>query len=493
LVPFLAAAIGCGGSGNGVAGPDGGAGSGGRGGAGGGEANGAGGDGGTSGAGGGGTNGGAAGFDGGAGGAGGGGGSDAQCSAVWGGDLLLGTAADDQILGMTADDDGNIFVSGYEQGIVGVSANNIDPDGDARAIVAKLAPTGAVLWKAVLDTPATDTAEDVAVDRASGNLVVAGRTSGAFPTFVNQGQFDIFLALLDPAGNPLTVFQTGNERPQHPARLSLGSGGAVTMAGWDDTYIPSNYVAANEDGLLADFTIGPAPHHAVTLTSLQYTITPPSANAPFSYATGVAAARDGSGDRFVTFSVPSNTHGSHGNFVSRLRPDQSSVWTDLVSDLPVDAVTAVALSPAGDLFVIGGTFLTLGAQAFGQEDAFLVELDKDTGALVWAAQAGGPDSDYPTALAFDAAGNIYVAGTTLGSVVAGVTNQGQADVFVMKFSPAGALLSAWQTGTSADDQATSLAVDRCGNAFVGGYTRGAIVPGRSSLGGEDMFVLEAKL
>jgi hypothetical protein len=43
-----------------------------------------------------------------------------------------------------------------------------------------------------------------------------------------------------------------------------------------------------------------------------------------------------------------------------------------------------------------------------------MKIDRATGAPLWTAQAGGPDSDYPTALAFDAAGNIYLAGITLG-------------------------------------------------------------------------------
>ena len=63
----------------------------------------------------------------------------------------------------------------------------------------------------------------------------------------------------------------------------------------------------------------------------------------------------------------------------------------------------------------------------------------------------------------------------------------------MKFSPAGALVSVWQRGTSDDDELTSLAVDSCGRAFVGGYTRGALVNGQANLGGEDMFILNAAL
>jgi hypothetical protein len=72
-----------------------------------------------------------------------------------------------------------------------------------------------------------------------------------------------------------------------------------------------------------------------------------------------------------------------------------------------------------------------------------------------------------------------------------VTNQGGADIFAMKFAPTGELVSAWQRGTPVDDLPTSMAVDHCGNVFVGGFTASALLPGHASAGGEDMLILRA--
>ena len=417
-------------------------------------------------------------------GAGGAGVGGALCAIPWTHDIQAGTAADDQLLGLTLDGDSNVIAVGYERGIVGVT--NIEPDGDARAVVVKYGRDGATIWKTVLDTPATDTAEDVVVDRTTGNVLVLGRTSGAFPSFVNQGQFDLYLALLDPQGNPLTILETGNERPQHPVRLGLGPGGRVAVAGWDDTFVQTNFVAAMEDGFFTTFDISPGP--AISQTSpFVYTV-PLSGLGPFSFSTGTAVEQDGSGTAYVTFAVPGNTRGPEGTFISKVLADQSVAWTVNISAAPVDAVTAVGLSPTGELFVTGGTFLKLGRQTFGQEDAFLMKIDKRTGSPIWTTQAGGASSDYPTALAFDATGNVYISGITVD-----VAKQDEADLFAMKFASSGELLASWAAGTIADDQATALAVTPCGEVLIGGYTRGTVLAGQPNAGGEDMFIVLANL
>jgi hypothetical protein len=360
----------------------------------------------------------------------------------------------------------------------------------------QFAPTGTMSWKTVLDTPGADTAEDVAVDPDTGTRWVVGRSNGAFAPFANQGQFDLVLASLDREGHTTTLFQTGNERPQHPARLSVGPGGAIVVAGWDDTYIPTNYVAANQDGFLATFVADGASGAGVRQTSLQYVV-PPSANAPYTIAMGVAAERDHSGAMYVVNQVAANGRGTQGIFVTKLAADHSVVWSTNLTTFAFDAITAVALSPSGHLFVTAGTFLLLGARQLGQEDVFLMEIDRESGTVLWTTQAGGSDTDYPTALTVDGAGNIYVAGITYGSVAPGVANQSDgavtADVFAMKFSTTGALRSVWQTGTSSDDLLTTMAADRCGRVFVGGTTRGALVPGTVNAGGQDMFLLRAPL
>lgn len=405
------------------------------------------------------------------------------CDLAWN-DVQIGTDRDDEIWGLTVDANQNIYAAGFEHGVPSVT--NIEPGGDARGVVIKFDPKGAVKWRATLDTSATDTVEDVVLEPGTGRLYVAGRTDGAFAGFTNKGQFDTFMATLDPTGQVMQVFQSGDDRPAHPVHLALGPNRSVLVAGYDDTFVDGTAVIARETGFLASYARGVTPDAPYQQNFVQ--------KAPFSpnlanRFTGVAVDGDGSGSMYVTSSVTGGR--LVGIHIKKLNSDGTEVWTHRISPISADVAT-VAMSPTNELIVTGATSVTLGSASYGLQDAFVLKMDKATGDVIWAAQAGSTDSDYPTALAFDPTGNIYIAGETFGSVVQGVANQGGLDAFAMKFDPNGALLASWQKGSANDEIVTSVAVDRCGKALVGGYSKGALV-GSTTAGGFDMFLLRAAL
>jgi len=96
-------------------------------------------------------------------------------------------------------------------------------------------------------------------------------------------------------------------------------------------------------------------------------------------------------------------------------------------------------------------------------------------------------------MTFDALGNIYLTGQTLGTLPGATANQGGVDVFVVKIGPSGGVLASWQRGGAGDDMAAGIAVDACGAVYVGGYTTGSILTGHPTAGGRDMFLLRADL
>jgi outer membrane protein assembly factor BamB len=370
---------------------------------------------------------------------------------------------------------------------------DIEPDGDSQGVIAKLDPTGAVQWSTSIDSDATDAIEDITIEPGTGRLFAVGRTSGSFPGFTNQGQFDELLIALDGDGQVQQLVEQGDELPQHPTRLAMGVDHDLVVAGYNDIFINNNAVEGSEDGFVQRLSVqdgdpGSAGQGAGIEFHQSFLQTGPLNR--INRVTNVAVETDGSGAMYVT---GYNTAGANmGTYVKKIAADGTLQWNTPITRISLDSVTGVALSPAGLLFITGGTFARLGKQSFGQQDAFVMNIDKDTGAVVWAAQAGSPQSEAPVGLGFDADNNIYIAGLTLGSVVDGAPSHGGIDVFAMKFDPVGNLLASWQSGTSADDLATTMAVDHCGHVLIGGYSQGAMASdGPAPAGGDDMFVVRA--
>jgi hypothetical protein len=410
-----------------------------------------------------------------------------SCNVVWR-DFQHGTELDDQLWGMTIDDHNNVYIAGYEHGFG--YRTNIEPDGDSRGVIAKLDPTGTMQWSTPIDSHGTESIEDVAIEPGTGRIFAIGRTSGAFPGFTNQGQFDELLLALDSNGHVLQVVEQGDALPQHPARLAMGVDHDLVVAGYNDTFVEGNAVLAFEDGFVQRVSVqdGTGQGGAGIEFNQHFLQTVP--NSQTNRVTSAAVETDGSHATYVTGFILGGR--SAGPYVKKLDADGTPLWSTPITRNPFDSVTGVALSPAGLLLITGSTFGTLGKQNFGQQDAFVMNIDKATGQPLWATQAGSTDSDAPVGLGFDADNNIYIAGITLGSVVDGEPSRGDIDAFAMKFDPNGNLLGSWQTGTEGYDFVTAMVVDHCGNLLIGGFTRGALASdGPAPAGNDDMFVVRA--
>ena len=121
---------------------------------------------------------------------------------------------------------------------------------------------------------------------------------------------------------------------------------------------------------------------------------------------------------------------------------------------------------------------------------------------VLALRMGDLNAELVADAAADPAGNVYLAGTFTGTVdfdpgpaVAGVTSLGGVDVFVAKYSGAGAFQWVARIGGTAGERATALLRDAAGDLYVAGafegstdFDPGAATQALTSLGGEDGFV-----
>ncbi len=205
----------------------------------------------------------------------------------------------------------------------------------------------------------------------------------------------------------------------------------------------------------------------------------------YDYAYGVAV--DGSGNVYVAgftrSTLPGSTSaGSDDAFVRKYAPDGILLWTRQFGTSRPDYARAVAVDGSGNVYVAGYTGGTLpGSTSAGSDDAFVRKYAAD-GTALWTRQFGISGYDHAQAVAVDGSGNAYVAGFTND---VGSTSTWWNDAFVHKLDPDGNSLWTHQFGAVAE--AFSVAVNASGDAYVAGYTRGALT-GSPSAGGQDAFV-----
>ena len=140
-----------------------------------------------------------------------------------------------------------------------------------------------------------------------------------------------------------------------------------------------------------------------------------------------------------------------------------------------EQANAVAVSGTS-VYVAGQTTSQLGVDPkIGGQDAFIARYDT-AGNLQWVHQFGTPGMDRATAVATDADGNAYVAGTTFGGLDF-YTNAGGIDFFIAKYDATGNRLWLRQNGTQMDDFATGIAVGADDTLYFTGYTGGSFANG----------------
>ena len=151
-----------------------------------------------------------------------------------------------------------------------------------------------------------------------------------------------------------------------------------------------------------------------------------------------------------------------------------------------DAATGVAVDAAGNIYLTGQAdstnFPTLNpitpSTNRGQGEIFISKFNPAGTALVYSTYFGGNNRDSATGLALDAAGNVYVTGSTFSRDLPMVNAADSAkestvnyEAFVLKLNAAGnTLLFSTYLGGDDNDRAYAIAVDSSGAAYVTGET-----------------------
>ncbi len=337
----------------------------------------------------------------------------------------LGAAVFSNTVGksVATDASGNVYVAGNTTG--GLDGNTLIAS-DQDFFVTKYDSNGVKQFTRQLGATGGGSTEgrSIAVD-ASGNVYVAGYTTGDLDGNTRIGWNDCFFTKYDSQGNKLYTRQLG-------------------VAGGIDTYGQS--VATDADGnvYVAGTTFGGLDGNTLT----------------------------GSMDFFFT------KYDSNGN---KLHTRQLGVAGAITWGQPV------ATDASGNVYVSGYTYGGLDGNTSTGVDAFLTKYDGNGNKLFTRQFGVAGATTWGQSIAIDANGNVYVAGWTNGGLDGNILT-GLSNFFVTKYDSSGGKQYTRQLGVAGSDTwGYSVATDVNGNVYVAGTSSGGL-DGNALTGTADFFV-----
>jgi hypothetical protein len=205
--------------------------------------------------------------------------------------------------------------------------------------------------------------------------------------------------------------------------------------------------------------------------------------------TGYGVALDGSGNIYIAGSTGGNLDGfiSEGLldiFLTKFTSSGNRIGSKQFGTSGDDIAYAVATDTSGNIYITGSTGGSLpGWTNLGGKDIFLAKFDS-SGNQIFVNQFGTNQDDVAYGIAIDSSGNIYITGSTGGTL--GTTSAGGLDIFLAKFDYSGNSIFTQQFGTNQDDTGYGVIADNSGNIYITGSTKGIL--GSSSFGQLDVFL-----
>ena len=164
-----------------------------------------------------------------------------------------GRPGNDYVLSVSVGGDGNVYVAGWTDGALPGQTQA----GVRDALVRKYDGNGNDLWARQFGTAADDFGQSVAVD-GSGDVYVAGYTSGILPGQSSAAGVDTFLRKYDGSGTELWTRQFGSAQDDYGQSVCVDSSGNVYLAGYTNGALPGRTSAGAQDAFLRKYDSGGA-------------------------------------------------------------------------------------------------------------------------------------------------------------------------------------------------------------------------------------------
>jgi len=185
---------------------------------------------------------------------------------------------------------------------------------------------------------------------------------------------------------------------------------------------------------------------------------------------------DAANNLYAAGAVAGATSGSTTGalYVRKYDPSATEQWTARYGLPLIESVADLGVDGAGNVFVAGATQGTVEDPNTGKNAGRLYKFD-GKGAAVWDRMFTTVEGTLVSSVAVLATGEAYVTGYTYGALVS--TNLGANDAFLRKYDAAGNAIWTRQFGTPLGDVAWAVRADAAGSAYVTGTTEGAVETG----------------
>ncbi|MGM3309226.1 SBBP repeat-containing protein [Anabaena sp. WFMT] len=373
----------------------------------------------------------------------------------------LGSSGFDSLVSSATDPYGNLFVAGVTGGSLG-AANA----GSNDVLVAKYDNNGNQKWIKQFGTSQSDFATSVATDN-KGNFYLGGMTKGNLGGF-NQGEgnYDIWIAKYDGSGKQQWMKQFGNELVDASFDMKVDQDGNVYLTGFS--------IEQQQRGLFFQpdvFTDDPWVAKYDSSGNQQWF--QKFGSSAFDEAYSLAVSNDGSvySTGWTMGDLGGKNSGLYDVWVAKNDNNGQSEWIRQFGTKDYEFPKGIDTDSQGNVYITGWTLGNLGGKNIGFEDAWITKYDSNGNSL-WTRQFGTNGNDAALDMKVDLNGNIFLVGYTDNNL--GGKNIGSNDAWAAKFNSNGKQLWIQQFGTSKSDVATSVTLDQAGNVFVTGTTEGSL-------------------
>lgn len=381
----------------------------------------------------------------------------------------FGSAVDDYADDVVMDAAGNTYVTGYTMGDLGGASA-----GSADLFVAKVDPTGNVLWVVKEASAEFDRGTRIALD-SSDNVYVTGYSRGSIGG-VNPGDavtFDYFILKYDTNGNLLWGDSLGGDGGQLGFGIDVAANGDIYVCGEQQEIVPN--AAITYFAFLTKYDSAGTQQWTDTIG-----VTATTFNQAKEYCAGVKVGADGfvymaggSGE-CLTASCP----GGGDIFVAKYDTAGNQQWLMETGTAGWDMPGKMTVDAAGNTYVSANTSDTLSGDFLDLRDMITVKVNSN-GSSQWVRQIGTGTYDSGFGVAVDANGVVYSVGQY------GVGN----NIVLVEYDADGNQLSLDTMSSANGDRPAAIVVDAAGtNYFIAGSTAGNL-DGQTNAGvGNDVFI-----